>query len=335
MTGFEIRGTVGRVERQIEKERPVLVLLDEPHGLASEQVGAVCPLVFGGWLIVAIHRRNTVAFVGVVVDARVDESIVLVKATLQRQKATVNAQIPLAKGPRIVAGLLKHLREENFARVHSANSFPGDGVVGGLVFVAVVGGLVADHVVDAVSLRIASGQPRSATGRAYRPGHVEVGQADTFPGQTIQVGCDDVVAQHSEIVVSLIIDTITTMLGFSAAKPRDVVRARSTVRLIRMGVSVIGVSRGCNSIPCQIVGSSVRRNCLDHLLGRNRHHSQVTRHRKELHTLLCSAQGVLWCHGMDACWGSHLLSDCDDALDHFFVSFRSGHRSIRLAHLEA
>ena len=138
---------------------------------------------------------------GVEVDPRVHQSVEVVEAPRRRQEPPVDAQIPLAINPAHVAGHLQHFRQQNFARVHAADSFEGHGVLGRRVPLAVVGGLVANHVVHAVTLRVAARQQAASTGRAGGPRDVEIRQACAFRRQAVQVRRDRLVAAEAAVVL--------------------------------------------------------------------------------------------------------------------------------------
>ena len=95
--------------------------------------------------------------VGVEVDSRIDQTVEIVEALLEGKETLEGAEIPLAEDTGGVAFLSEICRENHFAGVHAADPLEGDLIFGGFVFVAVVRGLVADHVVDAVALGVAAG----------------------------------------------------------------------------------------------------------------------------------------------------------------------------------
>ena len=160
--GIKIAGAVRGIEGQVEEERFSMVRLEETHCLALEKVCAVGALVGDRGRVVAVHRGHAVAFVGVVVDAGVHESIKVIKPARQRQETFVHAEIPFAKNTAHVAGLFQHGRQQHLARVHAADALESGLVFAGFVLVTVVGRLVTDHVVNTVALWVTSGEKRAA-----------------------------------------------------------------------------------------------------------------------------------------------------------------------------
>ncbi len=154
---------------------------------------------------IAIHAGHAVSLVRVVVDAGIHESVEIIKAARGRQKSLQRAQIPLAVDAALVARRFQHPRQDDLAQVHAADSLERDVVFFGRVLVAVVGCLVADHVVDPVALRIASGQQRGARRRAGGPGDIKVRQPRSLARQAIERRRDDSVAENAQIVVALVV----------------------------------------------------------------------------------------------------------------------------------
>ena len=81
----------------------------------------------------------------------------------------------------------------------------------------VVGSLVADHVIDAVALRIAPGEQAAAAGRARRPSDIEGRQPDAFARQSIEMRRQHLVAAETpQVAVTHISDHDTVDVGLLA-----------------------------------------------------------------------------------------------------------------------
>jgi len=94
---------VGRIERQIAEERPILVPLDEPARFVGKDERAVA-LGLGG-LGVAVEIVAAVVDVRVVVAVAGDVAEVLVEAAVRRPAAGHEAQVPLAEAAGRISGL--------------------------------------------------------------------------------------------------------------------------------------------------------------------------------------------------------------------------------------
>ena len=115
-------------------------------------------------------------------------------------------QVPFAIDAACVARLFQHFGQEDFAGVHAADAFEGHRVFGGRVLLAIVGRLVANHIVDAVTLWVPSGQQATAAWRASWPRDVEAGQLDAPLRQFVEMRRADLLAaKTSQIAKALII----------------------------------------------------------------------------------------------------------------------------------
>ena len=99
----------------------------------------------------------------------------------------MHAEIPFAKNAAHVAGAFQHARQQHLARVHATDALESGLVFARLVLITVIGRLVADHVVNAIALRITAGKQRAARRRARRPGDVKTVKLDSAPGQAVEV----------------------------------------------------------------------------------------------------------------------------------------------------
>ena len=69
----------------------------------------------------------------------------------------MDTQIPFAKDATDVARRFEQLRQQAFPHNHSADALKGHGVFSGRIVVSIVRCFIADHVIYAVKLGIASG----------------------------------------------------------------------------------------------------------------------------------------------------------------------------------
>ena len=194
------------VERQIEEKRFLMMRLEKPNRFALKQFSTVGALVGLGGRIIPIHRRHAVAFVGVVINSGIHEPIKIIEPARQRQKPLVYTEIPFAENAADIAGRFQQRRQQHLARVHAANPLEGRLVFAGLVLVPIVGCLVADHVVNAVALRVAPSEQRAARGRAGRPSDIKLSELGAAFGQTIELrGQDFPRSKTAQIAVTLIV----------------------------------------------------------------------------------------------------------------------------------
>ena len=72
-------------------------------------------------------------------------------------------------------------------RIETERHLGTDGVFHFRKLVAVVHGIVTDHVVQTVALRITPGENTAARRRAGGPAHVEIGQAHSAGGELVEI----------------------------------------------------------------------------------------------------------------------------------------------------
>ncbi len=200
------RGIVRCVEGNVQKERFFArMFIQEPQSLALKQVCAVGALVLFRWFEIADHAGHAVTFVREVIDAGVDEAVKIIEATRGGQHSAQGTEVPFAIDSAFVTCPFQHGWDDHLTLIHSADTFKRHGVLVGGVAMTVVGGFVADHVVDPVSLRIPTRQQAGPRRSAGWPRHIEIRQPCSLVGKTIQSGRDDSVAQLAQIVVALIV----------------------------------------------------------------------------------------------------------------------------------
>ena len=217
--GIQIGGIVRGVERQIEEKRFLMMRLEKPNRFALKQISTVGALVGLGGRIIPIHRRHAVAFVGVVINSGIHEPIKIIEPARQRQEPLMHAKIPFAENAADIAGRFQQRRQQHLARVHAANPLEGRLVFAGLVLVPVVRCLVADHVVNAVALRVTPSEQRAARGRASRPGDIKLRKLRSVFGQAIELGRENFIGpKAAEIAVALIIGHDQHNVGWRGQK---------------------------------------------------------------------------------------------------------------------
>src|SRR3954454_15680328 len=97
-----IHRRMNRVEGQIEKERFVRLLIDEPHGLAAKSVGEI--LLFLNWLVVAQDCWLRAREIPV---RAAEKSEAVLKTAALRNALRSGAQMPLADPAGFIAGGLQ------------------------------------------------------------------------------------------------------------------------------------------------------------------------------------------------------------------------------------
>ena len=143
---------------------------------------------------------------GVIIDAGVDESIKIIEAARQRQEAFVHAEVPFSENAACVAGGFQHGRQQYLPSIHPANTFKGSLVFAGFVFVTVIWSLVSNHIVNAVALRVAPGEQRTARRRARGPRHIKTRELYTTFGESVEVRrLHFVGVETAEIAIALIV----------------------------------------------------------------------------------------------------------------------------------
>ncbi len=195
---------MGRIERHIEKERFVLVRLDEAQRLALEEVG--CVSFVGDALVAAEEGGHAVPLMGEVVDARVREPVEIIEPALQRHELRGSARVPLAEDTGPVARVPHGRADGHFAHVEPLRHLRREAVFQFFVLVVIVGLVAADVLIESVALRVASGEQAAARGRAYGRGRVEVGEAHAPGGQAVDIRCSHArVAEAAEVLPCLVV----------------------------------------------------------------------------------------------------------------------------------
>jgi len=173
-----VQRDVRHVVRDVEKERTILVVLDELDR-ALRVPGCEMRLVFGGHVRVGDllafdqrQRRVSAGFGGGMVwphIVRVRQSEVIVEAVARRQELRMMAQVPFAVNRGRVTAPLQHLGEREFVRVNSnLRCRP-------------------QRAKNSDAIRIASGQQRRARGGTYRLRDTETREPHSFGGHAIEI----------------------------------------------------------------------------------------------------------------------------------------------------
>ena len=220
---FSSRSSVGvhrrvhRVERQIQEERLLAMLLDERDRLAGERIGQV--LLFFDWLVAAEDGRTLTGEIRVCAAEEAEE---LVEAALLRTESIAAAQVPLADQAGRIAGRLQPIGNRRF-RKRQSKSGPtraaaswSVGLVGRLIlrFLCRLCSLLRASlplVVARIELMaeprlIAARQQAGTRRRTIRAGDVTARAADAGVGQRVDIRRGDVrAAVHADVGIAHVV----------------------------------------------------------------------------------------------------------------------------------
>ncbi len=131
---------------------------------ASEYVGNVLAQILFRANIVAKYRVNPISGVRVVIDPVIAMTIEVIEAALQWQVSLGLSHVPFADDRIYITRFLQHIADREFFWIESQRHFWRNFVFVLRESMPVIGHVVSNHVVEPVTLWIASGQQASTRG---------------------------------------------------------------------------------------------------------------------------------------------------------------------------